>query len=331
MPRDEIVAFFERYAARIGAPVREGVDVTSIVPEADAGFRVVTSAGELRARRVALANGAYQKAHRPLAATLPSTVHVMDVGDYQRPDALPEGGVLIIGSGQSGLQIAEELHLAGRDVVVACGRAPWLPRRIGGHDLVWWGSRNGFMEVPVEALAHPAERLVANLQNSGKDGGHDLNYRTLRDLGVGLVGRFIGAEDGTFHFAPDLADSVAFGDQRYRAFMGLVERYATAQGMEVPEAPDPPDFDASAPERLPIDRFSTVLYAGGYRPAYGDWIPADGAFDDMGFPIHSDGESVAVPGLHFIGVHFLRKRKSSVLFGVGEDAEVVAARMTSAR
>jgi len=112
--------------------------------------------------------------------------------------------------------------------------------------------------------------------------------------------------------------------------MGLTQRYAAEQGLEVPDAPEPPAFDASAPERLPASRFSTVIYAGGFRPAYRDWLPIDGAFDDLGFPIHVDGESVAVPGLHFIGVHFLRKRKSSLLIGVGEDAAVVADRMALA-
>ena len=327
LPRDEIVAFFERYASRIDAPVREGVAMTSLAPETDGGFRVGTTGGELRAGRVALATGAYQQPHRPHAETLPRSIHVMNAGDYRRPAAVPDGGVLVVGSGQSGLQIAEELHLTGRDVVVACGRAPWLPRRLGDHDLVWWGSRNGFIEQPVGALPSPAERLVANLQNSGKDGGHDLNYRTMRDLGVTLAGRFLGAANGELRFAPDLGDSVAFGDQRCRAFMGLCERYAAEQGIEAPETPDAPPFDPSAPERLPAERFGTVIYAGGFRPAYRDLLPIDGAFDELGFPIHVDGESVAVPGLHFIGVHFLRKRKSSLLIGVGEDAAIVAERM----
>jgi putative flavoprotein involved in K+ transport len=330
MPRDEVVAFFERYAAGIGAPVRGNVAVTGLARDRDGGFRLATSEGPLHARRVALATGAFQAPYRPHADTLPPSLDVIDVAGYRRPDAVRPGGVLVVGSGQSGLQIAEELHEAGRDVVVACGRAPWLPRRIDDRDLVWWGVRNGFIEQPVGALPSPAERLVANLQNSGRDGGHDLNYRTLRTLGVTLVGRFLGAAHGEVRFAADLADSVAFGDQRCRAFMGLCERYATEQGIAVPPMPDTPPFDPAAPEQLPIDRFGTVIYAGGYRPAYRGWVSIDGAFDDLGFPIHVDGESVAAPGLHFVGVHFLRKRKSSLLIGVGEDAAVVADRMVAA-
>ena len=327
MPRDEIVGFFERYAARIGAPVREGVDVRAIAADPDGGFRVSTSTGELRAERVALASGAYQRPHRPAAETLPESVHRLDVGDYRNPSSVPEGGVLIVGSGQSGLQIAEELYRAGRRVVVSCGRAPWLPRRLGDHDLAWWARETGFIEQPVEALPVPEERLVANLQNSGREGGHDLNYRTLRDLGVTLVGRFLGAEGGAFRFAPDLGASVAFGDERYGRFMNLVRSHVAEAGLEMPDIAEPAPFDPSAPERLPIGGFGTVLFAGGYRPAYREWLPWPDAFDQLGFPIHREGESLAVPGLHFVGVHFLRKRKSSLLGGVGEDAAIVAERM----
>jgi putative flavoprotein involved in K+ transport len=322
--RDELVAFFERYAAGIGAPVREGVEVRSIEQEPGGGFRVGTSAGEVRAERVVLASGAYQRPHRPAAETLPSSLLQLDVSGYRNPAALPDGAVLVVGGGQSALQIAEELHLAGRDVVLSCGRAPWAPRRIGGRDVVWWAVETGFVEQPVEALPTPSERLTANLQNSGQDGGRDLNYRTLRDLGVTLVGRFLGAAGGDLVFAGDLGASVAWGDQRHEMFMDLIRRYCDERDVDVPEIPEPPPFDGTAPERLPVGAFSTVLYAGGFRPAYREWLGFPGAFDEMGFPIHRDGESLAVSGLHFVGVHFLRKRKSSLLLGVGEDAAVVA-------
>jgi putative flavoprotein involved in K+ transport len=324
LPRDEIVAFFERYAARIDAPVREGVEVRSIAAAPGGGFEVTTSTGPIRARRVALAAGAFQRPHRPAAETLPEGLPAFDVADYRTPESLPDGPVLVVGSGQSGPQIAEELHAAGREVVISCGRAPWVPRRFAGRDIVWWGIRSGFIEQPVEALPDPAERLTANLQNSGRAGGHDLHYRTLRELGIPLVGRFLGVADGALRFAPDLAASVAWGDQRYRMFMALAKRFADANGIEIPAIPEPPAFDGDAPESLAIDRFGSVLYAGGFRLAYREWLPWPDAFDALGFPIHRDGASTIVPGLHFIGVHFLRTRKSSLLFGVGEDAAVVA-------
>jgi putative flavoprotein involved in K+ transport len=325
--RDEIVDFFEQYAARIHAPVREGVEVRAIASDPGGGFRVSTSSGELHAERVALASGGYQRPHRPAAETLPASIHQLDVADYRNPAGLPEGAVLIVGSGQSGIQIAEELHNAGRRVTLSCGRAPWVPRRFAGRDIVWWGRETGFTEQPVTALPDPADRLGANLQTSGHGGGHDLHYRSLRDMGVTLVGRFLGADGDSLRFASDLGASVAWGDQRHRMFMGLVNRHAAESGIDIPEIVEPGPFDPAAPEQLPLAGFGTVLFAGGFRPTYRDWLPWSDAFDEHGFPIHRDGESLAVPGLHFIGVHFLRKRKSATLLGVGEDAAVVAEAM----
>ena len=324
LARDELVAFMERYAARIAAPVREGVAVEGAERSDDGGFVVRTSQGPIQARRLAVASGAYQAPHRPGADTLPPLLHQVDVGSYRNPSSLPDGGVLIVGFGQSGGQLAEELQDAGRDVVLSCGRAPWIPRRLGDQDIVSWVVEIGLMDQPVEALPDPAERLTANLQNSGRDGGHDLNYRTLRDRGVPLVGRFLGASDGELRFAPDLPASVAWGDARYAEFMAGVRRHCQQRGMEAPAAPEPDRFDVDAPEALPLERFSSLIWAGGYRPAYRDWLPWPDAFDADGFPIHRDGQSVAVPGLHFVGVHFPRKRKSSLLIGVGEDAAIVA-------
>jgi putative flavoprotein involved in K+ transport len=205
-----------------------------------------------------------------------------------------------------------------------------VPRRIDGRDAVWWAVEIGFLEQPVEALPHPSVRLVANLQNSGAGGGHDLNYRTLRAQGIQLVGRFLGADDGRVRFADDLDASVAFGDAQYREFAGAVRRYATERGLPVPDLGDPPPFDPAAPTELPVDRFRSVIWAGGYRPAYRGWLPWPDAFDADGFPVHRNGQSTVVPGLHFVGVHFLRKRKSSLFLGVGEDAAIIAEEIATA-
>lgn len=330
MPRDEMVRFMEDYASAISAPVREGVEVGSLSAAPVRGFSITTSDGTVHADRVVLASGAYSRPHRPVDARLPTSIVQLDASDYRRPDGLPGGGVLVIGAGQSGLQIAEELHLAGRDVVISCGRAPWAPRRIGDHDTFWWANEVGFFDQPVDALPDPGERLVANVQNSGVGGGHSLNYRTLREMDVTLTGRFLGAEGGDLRFAPDLGASVAWGDQRYEQFRDIVRGHAEANGWGPPDLADPAPFEADAPERIPADRFGSVVHATGFRPAYGDWLPWPDTVDTLGFPVHVDGESLAVPGLHFIGVHFLRKRKSSLLIGVGEDAAVVAGRLAPA-
>jgi putative flavoprotein involved in K+ transport len=194
---------------------------------------------------------------------------------------------------------------------------------------VWWLVQCGFLDQPVTALPSPADRLTANVQNSGARGGHDLNYRVLRAAGVQLVGRFLGAVGDELRFAPDLGASVAWGDERYRMLVALIRRHAAETGIPAPDMAEPEPFDGQAAEWLPLDRFRSVLYAGGYRPAYRALVPWADTFDDLGFPIHVDGESTAVPGLHFIGVHFLRTRKSSLLLGVGEDAAVVADRIAA--
>jgi putative flavoprotein involved in K+ transport len=332
MPRDEIVGYLERYAAAAGAPVREGVEATSLRRLPDGGFLLGTSAGDIEARTVVLSTGAYQRSHRPAAAAgLPPELLQIDVRDYRNPGELPAGRVLVVGSGQSGCQIAEELHQAGRDVILACGRAGWLPRRISGHDVVWWLFNAGDLDDAVESLPDPSARLAANVQASGHDGGHDLHYRTLQAMGVTLAGHLIGSEDGHARFAPDLADSVAWGDNRHIKVMGGFRKLAAERGLPWTDLPAPEPIEARTPERVRLAELGAVIFAGGFRPDYGSWVECPGAFDELGFPIHDEGSSTVVPGLHFVGVHFLRKRKSSLLIGVGEDAAIVAGRIAAER
>jgi putative flavoprotein involved in K+ transport len=325
MPRDDVVAYLERYASMCAAPVREGVEVSSLRRDDGRGFLLETSEGPLRASAVVLATGAYQRPHRPpVAATLPADLQQLDADTYRNPGELADGAVLVVGSGQSGCQIAEELHEAGRDVHLACGRAPWAPRRIGDHDLLWWSLETGFLDHALSALPHPGARLFANIQATGRRGGHDLHLRTLQRLGVMLLGHFLGADGRVAHFARDLGESVAWGDQRHADFMGLVRKLAAERGLPQPAIPVPEPVREDTPERLRLDGFGAVIFAGGFRPDYAAWVDCPGAFDELGFPIHHEGESTAAEGLYFVGVHFLRKRKSSLLVGVGEDATIVA-------
>src|SRR5215211_2173262 len=330
MPRDEVVRYLERYAAAVDAPVREGVEVTSVRPRPGGGFELQTSAGAIVAQTVVLSTGAYQRPHRPAgAATLPRELLQIDVEDYRNPEDLPPGRVLVVGSGQSGCQIAEELHEAGREVFLACGRAGWLARRIGEHDVVWWLSEAGDLDDPADSLPHPAARLAANVQASGRRGGHDLHYRTLRGMGVTLLGRFLAAEGREARFAADLGESVAWGDQRHAKVMDGFRKLAAARGVRWPDTPRPERFDPDAPRRVRLDGFGAAIFTSGFRPDYASWVHCPGAFDEFGFPIHDDGASTVVPGLYFVGVHFLRKRKSSLLIGVGEDAAMVAAQIAA--
>jgi putative flavoprotein involved in K+ transport len=322
MVRDEIVGYLERYAD--GAPVRENVSVDSI-ERLEGGFVVQTSDGELRAGSVVLATGAYQRPYRPAVAdTLPADLFQVDIEAYRNELELPPGRVLVVGSAQSGCQIAEELHEAGRDVVLACGRASWAPRRIGGRDLVWWLVETGYAEARVESLPTPEARLFGNIVATGHGGGHDLHLRTLHAQGVVLAGHFLGAAGGRLRFAPDLAETVAASDERHTQFMDQVRELVAERGLDDPGIESPEPFDPNGPEELDLAGLGAVIFASGFRPDYTSWLPWPEAFDELGFPVHVDGGSSVVPGLYFVGVHFLRKRKSSLLYGVGEDATLVA-------
>ncbi|HXN57048.1 MAG TPA: NAD(P)-binding domain-containing protein [Candidatus Angelobacter sp.] len=325
MPKNEIVGHLVAYAESFEAPVREGVTVTSLESGENGGFLLRTSSGDIRASDVVLASGGYQKSHRPpAAAELPVSVHAIDAEDYVNPAALPPGKVLIVGSGQTGCQLAEEIFESGRDVALACGRAPWIPRRLAGRDTIAWINDTPYFDAKLTDLPNPRARLLANPQMSGRRGGHDLNFRTLQAKGVQLLGHLIGVSDGRAYFANDLADSVAFGDARYADVCELIRKACAAASTRAPEMAPPPPFSADPAETLSLDEVGTVIFTSGFRPDYASWVKFPQAFDDGGFPIQRDGSSAIVPGLHFMGVHFQRKRKSATLLGVAEDATVLA-------
>ena len=324
IPRDEIVAHLERYAAGFSAPVREGVAVQTIERARD-GFVARTSLGDIQASRVVLCSGAFQRPSRPTGSeALPPGLLRLDLRDFRNEADLPPGRILVVGSGQSGCQLAEELREAGREVALSCGRASWGPRRFGGRDLIWWLEATGFLDQTVASLASPSARVIATPVATGHGGGHDLNPRILRAMGVTLVGRWLGVSGHEVRFAADLGDSVAWGDARYLELREQVHRVASDLGLPRPDLPDPEPFDGAAPETIALAGFGAVIFAGGFRPDFRSWLPFGEAFDELGFPIQVDGRSTVIDGLFFVGTQFLRNRKSSTLLGVGEDAAIVA-------
>jgi putative flavoprotein involved in K+ transport len=329
--RDAVVDHLGRYASRLRAPLHEGVEVRALEPARRGGFRLETSDGPLLAGTVVLCTGAYQRpTQTPLGEAAPAGVKVIDTDDYTAPDALPPGPVLVVGSAQSGCQIAEELREAGREVFLACGRAGWSTRRIGDRDLIWWAVETGYMDMGVESLPAPTARLAGNIVATGHGGGHDLHLRTLHAMGVQLLGHLEGVSGRRARFADDLADTVAFGDQRRADFLGLVRRLVTDRGMPEPELAEPEPLQVEPITELDLTGFGAIVVTAGFRPDYASWVEAPGAFDAYGFPLHDRGQSIVAPGLWFCGVHFLRKRKSSLLLGVGEDAALVAGGIAAA-
>lgn len=321
--RDEIVDYLQRYADRLPFAVCEGVTVRGLCPTGEEDryrYRLSLTDGDLLARTVVVCTGSFGVPHSPVE--FGSTgVLALDATAYRSPGELPPGPVLVVGSGQTGCQLAEELHLSGREVVLSCGRAPWLARRIAGLDIVTWLSRTPFFDMPLAALSSPVARLGANPQTTGARGGHDLHYRTLQALGVRLVGRVAQTDRSRVRFADDLADSVAFGDARAAEVRELL-RGAPGIPLDAPELADPPPFHADSVPELDVSGFAAVITTSGFRPDYARWVDLP-VFDQLGFPV-TDGDCAAAPGLYFCGVHFLQRRSSSLMFGVGRDATTVA-------
>jgi Pyridine nucleotide-disulphide oxidoreductase len=303
--------------------MEENCAVTKLEAD-DGGFLLTLASGKIKARSVVVATGAYQRPHRPAGAeSLPNDVVQLFAEEYTHPAALPPGAVLVVGSGQTGCQLAEEIHQSGRKVFLACGRCVWVPRRLHSRDAVWWMIESGFMDRTPDKLPSPMARLLGNPQATGHDGGRDLNYRVLHAMGVELLGRYVGVDGSTLHFADDLAASVDFGDARLGDLLKFVETYCAANGTTPPTVEMPPPLRIKTRTELDIarDGIGSIIWTSGYRPDYG-WVKFP-VVDEMGFPVQTDGRT-SVPGLCFMGVHWMRKGKSSILYGVGEDAGVVA-------
>jgi putative flavoprotein involved in K+ transport len=320
LPLTDIVKWFVGWASSFRAPVRERTSVSSL-EQNNGTFLLRLEEESITANKVVVATGGYQRAHRPLGfESLPRSLHQILAEDYRNPSSLPPGGVLVVGSGQTGCQIADELADSGRDVYLACGRCAWTPRRIEGKDFVWWSRVAGFLD---RKVATPGARLYGNVQSTGHRGGYDLHYRTLHARGVKLLGRFAGADGSTLVFADDVWASVDFGDARLRDWWKYIENYCRAEGRPLPDFEWPEPFRLQTPTEIDAARegITSVIWTSGYRLDF-SWIQL-AVFDDMGFPIQDDGRA-PIPGLYFMGVPWMRKFKSSILYGVAEDAQLVA-------
>ncbi|MFE5671056.1 flavin-containing monooxygenase [Agromyces sp. NPDC056523] len=328
LPREQIIVHLRRWAASFGAPIREhaGVDLLRVT---DDGFLAQTEAGPVRARRVVACTGAYQRERRPeVIDELAGHVPVVGATSYRSPDSLPDGRILVMGGGQTAGQIAEELLAAGREVVISPGRAPSMPRQVAGRDTVDWLMEAGFFEHTAADLPSPAARLGPNPVVTGRGGGHDLNLRTLAAAGAQLTGRVLGLDGDRLVVADDLGVSVAAGDEGWQAVCTLVVETAERMGLLTPELPELPRASIPVAPAPRLADLAGVVVACGFRPDY-RWIDIPGVVDEYGLPLQRDGMSTVVPGLSFVGVPWLRTRKSPLLMGVGEDATLVAERIAA--
>jgi putative flavoprotein involved in K+ transport len=328
-----IVEFLTAYADFVGAPVRCGVAVTRLRRHADKpGFVADTSGGLIEATNVVVATGPYQRPIIPGLLEEGPGIFQVHASKYRAPETLPTGAVLVVGSGASGAQIAEELLRAGRAVYLSVGHHRRMPRRYRGRDLIWWLASLGLDQTPVEKRG-PDKSLPLI---TGAYGGHTIDFRQLAAQGITLLGRLVAAKDGTLEIAADLVDSLAAGDRAYLGFLDLVDGHVDRRGMAMPDDPDarvvhPDPACLTQPVRRLALRdagIGSVIWATGYACDF-SWIDIP-VMSDAGEPVHAGGVT-DVPGLYFIGLQWLSKMNSSFLSGVGGDAARLADHIAARR
>ena len=326
MLKDEIVAYIEAFAAQVRPPIREGVAVTSLGRKPGGGFALCTTDGDYTADQVILAISGYHIPSAPrVGERLPSRLLQMHSQQYRNPDQIPPGAVLVVGTGQSGCQIAEDLHRVGRQVHLAVGTAPRSPRKYRGRDALDWLHDMGQYDITVDD--HPLGekvRLKENHYFSGRDGGREIDLRQFALEGMKLYGLLAGVEGERVTFADDLKTNLDAADASYLKIRKQIDDYIAAKGVEAPEAApyvplwQPPEV----PEALDCEAagVTTVIWCTGFRPDW-RWIDVP-AFNGEGYPVHHRGVC-QVEGLYIVGLPWLTTWGSGRFSGVARDVEFV--------
>jgi putative flavoprotein involved in K+ transport len=327
MTMAEVIEFIEHFAKISHAPVRTGTEVSS-VRRVDDGYQLTTSAGELRCRTVVLASGACNRPAVPeLAAAVPESVMQLTPFDYRNPADVPDGGVLVVGASATGVQLAAELRQSGRPVTLSVGEHVRLPRTYRGRDVLWWMAASGVWDQRYDevddlerARRLPSPQLVGTRERTM------LDLNALATMGVELVGRWAAVRDGQALFSGGLRNVFALADLKLERLLDTFDEWARAQGREA-EVEAPERF---APTRVPEStrlqlglrsgEIRTIVWATGYRPDY-SWLDVP-VLDRKGHLRH-DGGVVDGPGLYALGLPVLRRRKSTFIHGIEDDAREV--------
>jgi putative flavoprotein involved in K+ transport len=332
-PKEKVADYFVAYAKLIAAPIRCGVEVRFVRKNVGrAGFRIETSDGVIEANNVVAATGPFQ---RPVMPTvLPDDAGVLQIHSsaYRNPHQLPDGVVLVVGAGSSGVQIADELLHAGRQVYLSVGPHERPPRAYRGRDFCWWLGVLGKWDVETQG---PGREHVT-IAVSGARGGHTVDFRRLAAQGMTLVGLTKSYKNGTVTFARDLADNLARGDASYMSLLDEADAYVARNGLDLPDEldarkiePDPKCVTNPILElNLPKAGITSIIWATGFAADY-SWLKVD-AFDEKGRPRHQRGVSVE-PGIYFLGLPWQSRRASSFIWGVWHDAKYLADRISTQR
>jgi len=332
MPGADVVGYLEKYAASFDPPLVEGVAVTRLRRTAAGVFELATTAGTCTADQVVVATGPYHKPAVPrLAERMPGRLTQLHSSQYRCPERLPEGAVLVVGTGQSGCQIAEDLHLAGRRVHLAVGSAPRAARRYRGRDTLAWLDEMGHYARGIDEFADADEvRLRANHYMTGRDGGRDIDLRAFARGGMRLYGRLRSVDGARVTFGADLRANLDRADAVAEGIKDAIDRHIAATGIEAPaeERYRPVWEPAGEAGELDTREISAVVWATGFHRDH-RWVEVP-VFDGRGYPTHERGVT-SCPGLYFLGLPWQYTWGSGRFAGVARDAGYLADRITAAR
>ena len=329
----EVIAFLDRYAEAISAPVQTGTNVTSVTQQGD-GYRVQASNGDWQTRAIVLATGACNIPNIPdVAGAVPAGIATLTPKAYRNPDQLPEGGVLIVGASATGTQLADEIHRSGRPITLAVGEHIRAPRVYRGMDIQWWMDAAGVLDERYDEVDDIVRaRRVPSPQLAGSPDRATLDLNALRARGVKFLGRFVGMNDGRAQFSGSLRNVCALADLKMGRLLDTIDEWATDNGLDdevaAPHRFAPTEVEASPPLGLDLrtGEIQTVIWATGFRPDY-SWL--DVPVVDRRGHIRHDGGVVDSPGLYLLGMPFLRRRKSSFIHGAEDDTGDLSAHLAS--
>ncbi len=326
MPRDEIVQYVQSYAKSFQPNMKEGVSVEKVTQE-DQIFHIETSIGSYSADQVVIATGGYHRPKIPrISEQLPADILQLHSSEYKNPKSLPDQAVLVVGTGQSGCQIAEDLHIAGKQVHLCVGGAPRSPREYRGKDVVDWLDQLGYYDIPIDE--HPQGEGVRTKTNhyvTGRGGGREIDLRQFAIEGMKLYGRLKTIQESTIELKDDLKQNLDQADGVAESIKGTIDKYIEKNSIDAPTEPpyepvwEPQEFVRSLD--LSSANIGTVIWATGYHMDF-SWIHIP-AFDGKGYPTHQRGITT-VKGLYFVGLPWLYTWGSGRFSGVARDATHIA-------
>jgi putative flavoprotein involved in K+ transport len=327
MTMTEVTEFIERFAKVSGAPVRTGLNVTSVRQSGD-GYHLTTSGGEISARTVVIASGACNRPAVPaLRDAVPPSVEQLTPFGYRNPAQLPDGGVLVVGASATGVQLAAELRQSGRPVTLSVGEHVRLPRTYRGRDVLWWMAESGVWDQRYDELEDLTRaRRLPSPQLVGTPERATLDLNVLTSMGVELVGRWAAMRDGHALFSGGLRNMFSLADLKMVRLLDTFDEWARDSGRDA-EVGAPERFERTrAPESTPLQldlgsgEIRSIVWATGFRPEYG-WLDVP-VVDAKGHLRH-EGGVVDSPGLYALGLPVLRRRKSTFIYGIEDDAREV--------